>query len=108
MKDNRAPFILWSEAIRKQARGLEAFYLGRVRQIAPHYVKTSKGLLRRTTYYVPRDFAEAYDGSVLWFRLTPEQAETFRTPRPPTEDEAEDLSVRQPPRVPEGWADLRD
>jgi hypothetical protein len=43
--------------------------------------------VRRRTYYLPIEPAEAFDGSVLWFRLTPEEAEGFRRRRPPTEEE---------------------
>jgi len=80
--------IMWSETVKKEARGFNAFDLGEVQAVEPHYVKTKKGALNRETFYIPRDLAEAFDGSTLWFSVTPAQAETeFRRKRPPTEEE---------------------
>ncbi len=103
MQDNRARRILWSQTIRKEARGLEDFDLGEVHAIAPHYVKTKKGVVRRRTFYLPREMAEAFDGSTLWFRLAPEQAEEFRTVRPPTEEELARRYLRESLRDLDDW-----
>ncbi len=74
--------------MKKEARGLDAFDLGEVHAVEPHYVKTQKGMLKRETFYLPRDLAEAFDGSTLWFRVAPGQAEAeFRRETPPTEEE---------------------
>ncbi len=78
MQENRGPAFLWSETIKKEARGLDAFDLGEVRAVRPKYVKTQKGVLRRETFYLPRELAEAFDGSTLWFRVAPEEAVEFK------------------------------
>jgi hypothetical protein len=80
--DNRGPGIVWSETIRKEARGMDAFDLGEVHAVERNYVKTKRGLFRKETFCLPRNLAEAFDGSILWFRVTPDQAETeFRNGR---------------------------
>jgi hypothetical protein len=86
--DNKGPDIVWSETIKKEARGIEDFDLGEVQAVEPHFVKTEKGVVKRETFYLPRVCAEAFDGSTLWFVVTSEHAETeFRRDTPPTEEE---------------------
>ncbi len=99
MHDNRGAVILWSETIRKEARGLEAFDLGEVRAVGPDHVKTQKGVLRRETFYLPIELAEAFDGVTLWFRIAPEDAEEFKGRSGQSRD-ANQLSVNL------GWGDL--
>jgi len=76
--------IVWSRTVKKESRGLDAFDFGEVQAVAPHYVKTEKGLFNKETFYLPRDLAEVFDGSTLWFRIAPERAEEFRRETPPT------------------------
>jgi hypothetical protein len=79
---------MWSQTIRKEAKGLDAFDLGEVQAVAPHYVKTEKGLFNKEIFYLPRDLAEVFDGSTLWFRIAQDQAEAeFRREAPPTAEE---------------------
>jgi len=85
--NQRCRDIVWGQTIKKETRGLDAFDLGEVQAVAPHYVRTEKGLFNKETFYLPRDLAEVFDGSTLWFRIAPELAEEFRRDAPPTEEE---------------------
>ena len=79
---------MWSKAMKKEARGLEACDLGEVQAVEPHYVKTLRGrFLKRETFYLPRGLAEAFDGSTVWFRIEASEAEEFKRSAPPSEKE---------------------
>jgi hypothetical protein len=78
-RDNQGPEMMWSETIKKEARGLKALDLGEVQAVGPYRVKTERGLLKKETFYIPRDLAEAFDGSTLFFRIAPgEEVEFWR------------------------------
>ncbi len=94
---NKSTTIMWSETLKKEARGLDTLDLGEVQAVEPYYVKTERGVLKRETFYLPRDLAEAFDGSTLWFGITAAQAEReFRRDVPPTEEEYMKYCVAQP------------
>jgi hypothetical protein len=63
--------IAWSRTIRKQAEGLHGLNLGRVQAVGPRYVRTSRGFIRKQTFFIPRDLVQAFDGSTVWFGVEP-------------------------------------
>ena len=70
--------INWDEIIKKEARGIEDYDLGEVHEIQTDTVVTKKGVLQKDKFYLPKNLAEAYDGHKLSFRVTKEEAQTFR------------------------------
>ena len=106
--DNRGPSIVWSETWKKEVRGAEGCDLGEVQSIEHHYVKTQKGVLRRKMFYLPRDIAEGFDGSTLWFGLTRELAEEFRRTTPPSEREYVWWSIPRSRRSPKWLGGSQD
>ena len=70
--------INWDEVIKKEARGIEDYDLGEVHEIQADIVVTKKGVVDKDKFYLPKNLVEAYDGHKLRFRVTKEEAQTFR------------------------------
>ena len=68
----------WDEVIKKEARGIEDYDLGEVHEIQADTVVTKKGVLDKDKFYLPKNLVEAYDGHKLRFRVTKEEAQSFR------------------------------
>ena len=70
--------INWDEVIKKEARGIEDYDLGEVHEIEADTVITKKGVLDKDKFYLPKNLVEAYDGHNLRFKITKEEAQTYR------------------------------
>jgi stress response protein YsnF len=66
--------IVWDGIIKKEARGSNDEDLGEVQEIGDTYVLTQKGMLQKQKFYIPKYLAEGYDGSVLRFSVSEEEA----------------------------------
>lgn len=70
--------INWEEVLKKEARGIEDYDLGEVHAIEADTVVTKKGVLDKDKFYLPKNLVESYDGHNLRFRITKEEAQSFR------------------------------
>ena len=72
---------------RKGARGLNNYDLGEVQEVGQTYVVTQKGSIKKEKFYIPKYLAEGYDGEVLRFRVSEEDAiNNFARDSPPSAD----------------------
>lgn len=71
-KDNT--IIEWKDVRKKQARGIDGVDLGTVKEIGQTYVVTERRDVNNEKYYIPKYLAEGYDGSLLRFTITEEEA----------------------------------
>jgi uncharacterized protein (TIGR02271 family) len=80
--------IEWDGIIKKEARGSNDEDLGEVQEIGDTYVLTQKGMLQKVKFYIPKYLVEGYDGSVLRFRVSEEEAKnSFVRDSPPSSNE---------------------
>jgi hypothetical protein len=81
-KDNS---IEWKNIIKKEARGYEkGDDLGEVQEIGQEFVVTERGRIKKNKFYLPKQLVAGYDGEILWFNITEEDAEdNFKKDRPP-------------------------
>jgi hypothetical protein len=81
-KDNS---IEWKDIIKKEARGYEkGDDLGEVQEIGQEFVVTERGRVKKNKFYLPKQLVAGYDGEVLWFNITEQEAEdNFKKDRPP-------------------------
>ena len=81
-KNNR---IKWEEIIKKEARGYEkGDDLGEVQEIGQEFVVTERGRIKKNKFYLPKQLVAGYDGEVLWFNITEQEAEdNFKRDNPP-------------------------
>lgn len=81
-KDNR---IKWNDILKKEARGYEkGDDLGEVQEIGQEFVVTERGRLKKSKFYLPKALVAGFDGDVLWFNITEDEAEdNFKKDNPP-------------------------
>jgi uncharacterized protein (TIGR02271 family) len=66
--------IEWNDVIKKEARGLNDADFGEVQEVTNGFIITQKGLIDVETFSIPKEMAESYDGSVLRFNVSEEEA----------------------------------
>jgi uncharacterized protein (TIGR02271 family) len=80
--------IEWDDVIKKEARGTNDSDLGEVQEIGQTYVLTKKGTLGKERFYLPKYLVEGYNGDVLRFRITTDEARSkFVRDTPPSAQE---------------------
>ena len=78
----------WESLTDKEAKGLDGFDLGQVKHVTNDYVYTEKGKISKDKFYIPKRFADRFDGKTFWFSITKSQAEVeFKRDSPPMADE---------------------
>jgi hypothetical protein len=66
-KENIAgPTVLWSELKDKKVKSNDDKELGRIKTITQNHFRIKKGSLRKSSFWVPKNLADAYDGKNVW------------------------------------------
>jgi uncharacterized protein (TIGR02271 family) len=77
--------IDWDDVIKKEARGNGDEDLGEVQEVGENYVLVQRGMINKDKFYIPKDQVESYDGSVLRFKISEEDAKSrFLRDSPPS------------------------
>jgi uncharacterized protein (TIGR02271 family) len=79
--------IDWNDVIKKEARGINDADFGEVQELTSGFVITQKGLIDVEVFGIPKERVESYDGSVLRFNVSEDEA--FSKYREGGEDNAE-------------------
>jgi uncharacterized protein (TIGR02271 family) len=80
--------IDWSDVIKKEARGSGDEDLGEVQEVGENYVLVQRGLINKDKFYIPKDMLESYDGNILRFSISEEDAKSrFLRDSAPTANE---------------------
>jgi stress response protein YsnF len=66
--------IPWNEIIKKEARGIDDADFGEIQSVDSEYVLTQKGIIDKEFFSFPKNLAQGYDGDIVWFKLTEEEA----------------------------------
>lgn len=66
--------INWNEVIKKEARGINDADFGEVQEVTSEFVITQKGLIDVEIFGIPKERAKSYDGSVLRFNVSEDEA----------------------------------
>jgi uncharacterized protein (TIGR02271 family) len=91
--------IDWNDVTKKEARGSDDEDLGEVQEVGPNYVLVQKGMINKEKFYIPKDMAESYDGNVLHFKISKEDAESrYMTDSPPAPSTQERATTSSMPR----------
>jgi uncharacterized protein (TIGR02271 family) len=81
--------IDWSDVIKKEARGSNNEDLGEVQEVRDNYVLVQRGMINKEKFYIPLDMAQSYDGDVLRFSISEEDAKSrFLRDYPPSSSSA--------------------
>ena len=68
--------IDWEDIIKKEARGINNEDLGEVQEVTEDYVLVEKGVINKEKFYIPRDLAVGYNGTILIFNIAAEEAKS--------------------------------
>src|SRR6188472_228846 len=68
------PVTDWNEVIKKEVKGLNDADFGEVQEVNENYVLTQRGTLIKEKFYLPRSIPHGYNGRILLFDITEEEA----------------------------------
>ena len=87
--------INWNDVIKKEARGNNYEELGKVQEVKDNYVIIQRGTINKEKFYIPKDQVESYDGDVLRFRISEDDAKSrfLRDSPPPSSSANEGLAA---------------
>jgi uncharacterized protein (TIGR02271 family) len=87
--------IDWSDVVKKEARGTNDEDLGEVQEVGENYILVQRGIINKDKFYIPKDMVESYDGEVLRFSISEEDAKSrfLGDSPPPTTAENEGLTA---------------
>jgi uncharacterized protein (TIGR02271 family) len=81
--------IDWNDVIKKEARGSNDEDLGEVQETGQNYVLVQRGMINKDKFYIPKDQVESYDGDVLRFKISEDDAKSrFSRDSPPSSSTA--------------------
>lgn len=66
--------IDWNDVIDKEARSSNNEDLGKVQEVDENFVFVQRGMISKDKFYIPIDMVESYDGTILRFRISEEDA----------------------------------
>jgi uncharacterized protein (TIGR02271 family) len=68
------PVTDWNEVIKKEVKGLNDADFGEVQEVNENYVLTQRGTLNKEKFYLPKSIPHGYNGRILLFDITEEEA----------------------------------
>src|SRR6478736_1654759 len=91
MESSDSRNIPWDEVIKKEARGIDGYSLGEVRQITSEFIVTHKGIVNTKWFQIPKHLAQEFDGNQLILKVTEKDAkDLYVKHESPLEEDQED------------------
>jgi hypothetical protein len=66
--------INWNNIIKKEVRGINDTYLGKVQGISEPFIITEKGNIIKEKFYIPKNLLGGYDDIVVYCRISEREA----------------------------------
>jgi len=86
--NNNVNTINWNNVINHDTRSIDNADLGKVQGLFEPFVVTEKGTINKEKFYIPKSLFEKYEGEVLCFNITEQEAkDTCMRNSPPSDDE---------------------
>jgi hypothetical protein len=80
--------VPWEKVKDKKAKSKDNQDLGKVEDIAPHYVEVKEGLIGKKSYFIPKHYINYFDGDNLHTSLTKDEIKSkCERDSPPSESE---------------------
>jgi hypothetical protein len=67
------PTVLWIEIKDKKVKSKDGKTLGQIKRISDNHFKIQKGSVRKKSFWIPKNEADAYDGKSLWLSSNEEE-----------------------------------
>ena len=83
------PIVLWSDLKEKKVKTNDGKKLGKIEKITQNHFRVEKGSIGKKSFWVPKNFADAYDGEYLWLSNNEEEIrdKVFYGEEPSTDDQ---------------------
>src|ERR671910_693565 len=80
--------VPWDTLKGKKVRSKDNSDVGKVEEVAPHYVKVKEGLIGKKSYFIPKYYIEYFDGDKLQTSLSKDEIKSkWERNSPPSESE---------------------
>ena len=66
--------INWNNIIKKEVRGINDTYLGKVQGISEPFIITEKGNIIKEKFYIPKNLLDGYDDIIVYCRIAEREA----------------------------------
>jgi hypothetical protein len=88
--------VPWEKVKGKKAKSIDDKDLGKVEDIAPHYVEVKEGLIGKKSYFIPKHHINYFDGDNLHTSLTKDEIKSkCERDSPPSESEIQTQYLEQ-------------
>jgi hypothetical protein len=85
---SEGPTILWGQLKGKKVKSNDGKNLGEISKVSQNYVRLEKGKVNKNKFWIPKYFADTYDGKELWLLATREEIESrFHFGKEPTPEQ---------------------
>jgi hypothetical protein len=103
---SEGPTILWGMLKGKKVKTNDGKDLGKIDKISQNYVRVEKGVVKKDKFWIPKYYADSYDGKAVWLS---EEEEMLRSKfhygkEPPQEQFQQDFdSFKKSHRKKKDW-----
>lgn len=73
---SEGPTILWGLLKGKKVRSNDGKTLGEIDKMSQNYIRLEKGTVKKKKFWIPKYYADTYDGKTIWLVLTREEVES--------------------------------
>ena len=92
---SEGPTILWGLLKGKKAKTNDGKSLGKIDKVSQNYFRVEKGRVKKDKFWIPKYYADSYDGKVIWLS---EEEESLRSKfhygkEPPQEQFQQDFNT---------------
>src|SRR5918995_2179464 len=92
--------VSWEKVKGKKAKSIDDKDLGKVEDIAPHYVEVKEGLIGKKSYFIPKHYINYFDGDNLHTSLTKDEIKSkCERDSPPSESEIQTQYLEQKNKI---------
>src|SRR5919106_6112302 len=92
--------VPWEKVKGKKAKSIDDKDLGKVEDIAPHYVEVKEGLIGKKSYFIPKHNINYFDGDNLHISLTKDEIKSkWERDSPPSESEIQTQYLEQKNKI---------
>jgi hypothetical protein len=88
-KDNNNTSVNWNYIVNQEARTVDNDAdLGKIKGLFDQFIVTERGAINKEKFYLPRSLLKNYDGEILYFNMTEQEAkDAFMRDVPPSDEE---------------------
>jgi hypothetical protein len=63
---SEGPTILWGLLKGKKAKTNDGKDIGKIDKVSQNYFRVEKGRVKKDKFWIPKYYADSYDGKVIW------------------------------------------